>query len=123
MSHMGHAVASANCHASSMDGYAELETHPRSPVEVSGGAAARCFWEFLRDPLRAVAQTSSRYGPFVKLPHPRAPGRPPRDLILAVGPSFNREVLGDPTTWRTVQIGPGGPKNSAAQRLGMGSSK
>src|SRR5580698_1678124 len=120
MSHMGHADESANCHASPMDGHADPGTHPLPPVDVAGAAAARCFWEFLRDPLQAVTKTSFRYGPFVKLPHPRAPGRPRRDLILGVGPDFNREVLGDPITWRTVQIGPGGPRNSAAQRLGMG---
>ena len=41
-------------------------------------------------------------------------------LILAAGPAFNDEVLSNPAVWRPVGIFPGGPRNSAARRLGAG---
>jgi cytochrome P450 len=41
-------------------------------------------------------------------------------LVLTAGAAFNREVLQDPATWRSVGLFPGGPRNSAARRLNQG---
>ena len=91
-----------------------------TPVIVNGLAAARWYLHFVRDPLQAVAKIYATHGPFIQLPHPRAPARERRVLLVAIGPAFNREVLDNPNAWRTVDIGPGGPKYSAARRLTQG---
>lgn len=107
-------------------GDAVMETVTPAPVQVTGLAAARLGWQFVRDPLIAMRESDAAHGPFamVSLPLPfvRSPklvllGLP---LILTAGASFNGEVLSNPTAWRTVSVLPGGPKNSAARRLSGG---
>jgi cytochrome P450 len=41
-------------------------------------------------------------------------------LVLTAGAAFHRELLSDPATWRGVSLLPGGPRHSAARRLGAG---
>jgi cytochrome P450 len=93
---------------------------------LSGAAAARVGWRLLRDPITAMRQSHAEYGPLIvvseMLPFSgrvklAALGLP---LVLAAGPEFNNEVLSNPAVWRPVSIFPGGPKNSAARRLGAG---
>jgi cytochrome P450 len=98
------------------------------PVHLTGRAAVRVGWQMLRDPIEAMRLTHAECGPFIvvsdAVPLPRNPrltmlGLP---LILTAGPEFNEEVLSNPAVWRPVGIFPGGPKNSAARRLGAGLS-
>ena len=70
--------------------------------------------------LQALIKGRKQFGPFFQLPHPRVPTKAPRAFLVAIGPFFNSKVLGNPSAWRPVSIGPGGPKNSAVRRLGMG---
>jgi cytochrome P450 len=92
-----------------------------TPTRVSGRAAAGWYLSFLQDPLMAVLRSQAAYGPFVQLPSPRPFARHPKPFVVAIGPAFNRDVLGNPATWRTVSVTAGsGPKNSAARRLGGG---
>jgi len=97
-----------------------------APTHLTGPAAMRAGWRLLRDPITAMLQNHAEYGPLivvsdllpftgnVKLP---ALGLP---MIMAAGPEFNNEVLSNPAVWRPVSIFPGGPRNSAARRLGAG---
>ncbi len=83
-------------------------------------------WRLLRDPITAMQQNHAEFGrlivisdllPFTRKVKLAALGLP---LILAAGPEFNNEVLSNPEVWRPVSIFPGGPRNSAARRLGAG---
>jgi len=97
-----------------------------APAHLTGPAAMRAGWRLLRDPITAMRQNHAEYGrlivisdllPFsgnVKLATLGLP------LVLAAGPELNNEILGDPAVWRPVAIFPGGPRNSAARRLGAG---
>jgi cytochrome P450 len=97
-----------------------------TPVHLTGLAAVRAGWQFLRDPIAAMRRSHAELGPFavisdaVPLPvRTRVPmlGLP---LFVTAAPELNEEVLANPTMWRPVAIFPGGPRNSAARRLGAG---
>ena len=60
-----------------------------------------------------------RHGPLVAL-GPIAFGEPTKLHVLAIGPEFNRQVLGDPATFRTTGQFIHGPKNSAQRRIRHG---
>ncbi|HEY6259027.1 MAG TPA: cytochrome P450 [Xanthobacteraceae bacterium] len=99
---------------------------PIQPVHLSGPAAMRVGWRLLRDPVTAMRASHAEYGPLIVVSDllPLTSklkiatfGVP---LILAAGAEFNNEVLSNPAVWRPVSIFPGGPKNSAARRLGAG---
>ena len=60
-----------------------------------------------------------RHGPLVAL-GPIAFGEPKKLHVLAVGPEFNRQVLGDPAKFRTTGQFIHGPKNSAQRRIRFG---
>jgi cytochrome P450 len=96
------------------------------PIHLTGPAAVRVGWRLLRDPITAMRRNHAEYGPLIVvsdlLPFTRSVklatlGLP---LILAAAPEFNNEVLNDPAVWRPVGIFPGGPRGSAARRLGAG---
>jgi cytochrome P450 len=97
-----------------------------APIHLTGPAAMRAGWRLLRDPITAMQQNHAEYGrlivisdllPFTHKVKLAALGLP---LILAAGPELNQEVLNNPAVWRPVSIFPGGPRNSAARRLGAG---
>jgi cytochrome P450 len=97
-----------------------------APIHLTGPAAMRAGWRLLRDPITAMRQNHAEYGPLIVVsdlvPFTGAVklatlGLP---LVLAAGPAFNNEVLSNPAVWRPVGIFPGGPRNSAARRLGAG---
>ncbi|MDQ6911407.1 MAG: cytochrome P450 [Verrucomicrobiota bacterium] len=91
------------------------------PVVFQWPAATRWYVGFALDPLQTLARSYATHGPFLKLPYPRVLTKgTPRAFVVAIGPEFNREVLGNPTTWRPVNVGPPGPKNSAVRRLARG---
>jgi len=97
-----------------------------APIHLTGPAAMRAGWRLLRDPITAMRRNHAEYGrlivvsdllPFTGNVKLATLGLP---LILAAGPEFNNEVLSNPAVWRPVAIFPGGPRNSAARRLGAG---
>lgn len=97
-----------------------MSEQTRAPAVIHWPSAALWYSRFLLDPLLAATQIRAEHGPFVQLPHPGFPGQAKRTFLVAIGPRFNREVLANPAAWRTVNIGPGGPKNSAVRRLSQG---
>jgi cytochrome P450 len=97
-----------------------------APAHLTGPAAMRAGWRLMRDPITAMRQNHAEYGrlivisnllPFAGKVKLATLGLP---LVLAAGPELNNEILGDPAVWRPVAIFPGGPRNSAARRLGAG---
>jgi cytochrome P450 len=97
-----------------------------APTHLTGPAAMRAGWRLLRDPITAMRENHAEYGrlivisdllPFTRKVKLATLGLP---LVLAAGPELNNEILGDPAVWRPVAIFPGGPRNSAARRLGAG---
>jgi cytochrome P450 len=98
----------------------------QTPIHLAGFSAARFGWQFLRDPIAAMRRNHAEFGPFIvvsnALPFVNGPKLPMLGLplILTAGPEFNDEVLSNPATWRPASIFPGGPRNSAARRLGAG---
>jgi cytochrome P450 len=89
-----------------------------APVRLSGLAAGRYAWQFVRDPLAATRRLFEAHGPFVELSR-LVPGSR-KVFVLTAGAAFNRAVLGSPAVWRTVSIAPGGPRHSAMRRLSLG---
>jgi len=97
-----------------------------TPVRLTGPAALRWGLRFARDPLLATRQCFEAHGRFVMLAD-AVPFVRPRGvimlgvpLVLTAGAAFHGELLSDPGTWRGVSLLPGGPRNSAARRLGAG---
>jgi cytochrome P450 len=95
-------------------------------IHLTGLAAVRVGWRLLRDPITAMRQNHAEHGPLIVvsdlLPFTRNVklamlGLP---LILAAAPELNNEVLSNPVTWRPVSLFGGGPRTSAARRLGAG---
>jgi cytochrome P450 len=99
---------------------------PLAPTRLTGAAAVRAAWRFLRDPVGGMAQNHAEWGPLIVISDPLPFARSIKvagfglPLLMAAGPAFNAEVLGDPAVWRPVAIFPGGPRGSAARRLGQG---
>jgi cytochrome P450 len=106
-------------------GKAERTDHA-PPVRLTGPAALRWGARFARDPLVATRQCFERFGSFVMLSdvvpfvRPRGVAMLGVPLVLTAGAAFHRELLSDPATWRGVSLLPGGPRHSAARRLGAG---
>lgn len=89
------------------------------PVRLRGLAAGRTYLHFARDPLWAVVQTHAAHGPLVIISDPIPFVRLSRVDAMAVGATFNREVLSNPDAWRTVRVAPGGggPYGTSVRRL------
>jgi cytochrome P450 len=97
-----------------------------TPVRLTGPAALRWGMRFARDPLMATRQCFEAHGGFVMLANavpfvrPRGVAMLGVPLVLTAGAAFHRELLSDPATWRGVSLLPGGPRGSAARRIGAG---
>src|SRR3954452_17820351 len=95
--------------------------HANTPVVLQGGAAWLWYLHFARDPIAAISLSYAKHGPFVRLPYPRILRKgAPRAFVVAIGSEFNRQILGNPTAWRPINIGPPGPNNSPVRRLSRG---
>ncbi len=97
-----------------------MESAGRQPVRVSGVEALRGYARFLRDPIEAIMAALPAYGPFAVIDSPLRIGGMRKLTMLAFGPAYNREVLGDPATWRTIHIMAVDRRNTAARRVGIG---
>src|SRR4030095_836374 len=92
-----------------------------TPVVLRRPAAALWYLRLARDPLQAITGSYATHGPFLKLPYPCVRTKDiPRAFVVAIGPEFNRQVLGNPTVWRPMNVGPPGPRNSTVRRLNRG---
>ena len=87
--------------------------------QITGLAAAREYIKFFRDPITCMRRVYKRHGPVAALGSVVF-GEPRKPHVLAVGPEFNRQVLGDPSTFRTTGQFIRGPADSAQRRLRFG---
>jgi cytochrome P450 len=96
------------------------------PVHLTGLAALRWGFEFAREPLIATVRAHQSFGPFVTFDQVLPLLRTRRTvmlgvpLVLTAGAAFHSELLSNPDTWRGVSLLPGGPRGSAARRIGSG---
>jgi len=96
------------------------------PVRLTGPAALRWGLRLAREPLMATRQCFETHGGFVMLAdalpflRPRGVAMLGVPLVLTAGAAFHGELLSDPATWRGVSLLPGGPRGSAARRIGAG---
>src|SRR5204862_492243 len=86
---------------------------------LTGALAAREYIHFFRDPIGCMRTLHRQRGKLVAL-GPIAFGEPTKLHVLAIGPEFNRQVLGDPAKFRTTGQFIHGPKNSAQRRIRFG---
>ena len=89
-----------------------LKSFPASPTRLLSDA--RLYIEFLRDPIGCISRAYREAGPVVEV------SRFGKPIVFALGPEFNRQILGDPATFHVVPITLPGPANSAQRRIGMG---
>ena len=86
---------------------------------LTGALAAREYVHFFRDPIGCMRKLQQKYGSLVAL-GPFAFGEPTKLHVLAIGPEFNRQVLGDPAKFRTTGQFIHGPNGSAQRRIRFG---
>ncbi len=86
---------------------------------LTGAPAAREYIHFFRDPIGCMRTLHRQRGKLVAL-GPIAFGEPTKLHVLAIGPEFNRQVLGDPAKFRTTGQFIHGPKDSAQRRIRFG---
>ena len=86
---------------------------------LTGAGAAREYVHFFRDPIGCMRELQQKYGSLVAL-GPIAFGEPTKLHVLAIGPEFNRQVLGDPAKFRTTGQFIHGPNDSAQRRIRFG---
>jgi cytochrome P450 len=86
---------------------------------LTGAHAAREYVHFFRDPIGCMRTLQQKYGSLVAL-GPIAFGEPTKLHVLAIGPEFNRQVLGDPAKFRTTGQFIHGPTGSAQRRIRFG---
>jgi len=86
---------------------------------LTGARAALEYIHFFRDPIGCMRELQQKYGSLVAV-GPIAFGEPKKLHVLAIGPEFNRQVLGDPAKFRTTGQFIHGPNNSAQRRIRFG---
>lgn len=86
---------------------------------LTGARAAREYVHFFRDPVGCMRELQQEFGSLVAL-GPIAFGEPTKLHVLAVGPEFNRQVLGEPAKFRTTGQFIHGPNGSAQRRIRFG---
>src|SRR5204863_8112649 len=86
---------------------------------LTGALAAREYIYFFRDPIGCMRTLYRQRGKLVAL-GPIAFGEPTRLHVLAIGPEFKRQVLGDPAKFRTTGQFIHGPKDPAPRRIRFG---
>ena len=86
---------------------------------LTGAGAAREYVRFFRDPIGCMRELQQKYGSLVALGS-IAFGEPTKLHVLAIGPEFNRQVLGDPAKFRTTGQFIHGPNDSAQRRIRFG---
>ena len=94
---------------------------PRPGAEPMRGAeAARWYLRFFRDPIRTLTRARAELGPVCAAGNVVPLPQRERLHVIALGPEYNHQVLGDTDRFRTTGQGIGGPRGSAQRRLRYG---
>jgi cytochrome P450 len=99
-----------------------LESPARSvtPHPLRGLPAAWWFARFVLDPVRCLRNAYREWGPLSYCGSVVPWKRHEQKSVLALGPEYNRLVLGDVATFHTSAQTRGGPQNSALRRVRYG---
>src|SRR5262249_28411196 len=85
-----------------------------------GLSAAWWFARFVRDPVRCLCDAYREWGPLSYCGSALPWKKNEQKSVLALGPEYNRLVLGDIATFHTSAQTRGGPPNSALRRVRYG---
>lgn len=72
------------------------------------------YVKFFLDPIGCITKIHREIGPLAEV---SCFGKP---FVFALGPEFNRQILGDPATFHVIPITLLGPEQSAQRRIGTG---
>ena len=86
---------------------------------LTGFAATHEYVRFFFDPVGSICRLYARHGPIMEL-GPVAFGVPPKPLVFAIGPDYNRQLLSDTVAFRPTGMLRPGPRNSAQRRVRFG---
>ena len=91
------------------------------PHNLTGLAAVSAIARFFVDPVRTAVELNRSLGRFVVIKPPlKLMKNAPRQAVMVVGEALNREILGKPDVWRTVNITAGGKRGHVSRELGKG---
>ena len=94
---------------------------PRPGAEpMRGPQAARWYLRFFRDPIHTLQLAHAELGPVCAAGNVVPLPQREKLHVIALGPEYNHQVLGDPDRFRTTGQGIGGPRDSAQRRLRYG---
>ena len=94
---------------------------PRPGAEpMRGPQAALWYLRFFRDPIHALRLAHATFGPVCAAGNVIPLPQREKLHVIALGPEYNHQVLGDPARFRTTGQGIGGPRDSAQRRLRYG---
>jgi cytochrome P450 len=96
-------------------------TAEASERPIRGWTARRSYVRFVRDPVGALCEAYRRFGPLSVFGnmYPSRKGDQ-RRIIVALGPTYNRQVLGVPDAFRPIGLTIPGPRGSAQRRVRYG---
>ncbi|HLW67637.1 MAG TPA: cytochrome P450 [Gemmataceae bacterium] len=99
-----------------------LDTPARThtPPGLHGVAALSWFTQFVRDPVRCLWDAYRELGPLSYCGSVMPWKKHEQKSVLALGPEYNRLVLGDIATYHTSAQTRGGPASSALRRVRFG---
>lgn len=85
-----------------------------------GALAARWMLRFFLDPIGTLRRVHATVGPVCAVGNVVPLPQREKLHVIALGPEYNHQVLGDPDLFRTTGQGIGGPRGSAQRRLRYG---
>ena len=88
------------------------------PYQLRGIRSCKWYVNFFRDPVACLAEIHRRFGPLFALGSPIP--RNQRLYVVALGPAYNRQILGDNDLYRNTSQGMKGPRGSALSRVRLG---
>jgi len=93
----------------------------RAAIQPLRGARSwQWYGRFWRDPIACMTTIHRRFGPLFVLAEPKWIHRPERLHVLALGPRYNRLILGQPDTYHAGGFTARGRRDSALRRLRRG---
>lgn len=87
---------------------------------VDGLAALLLAGRFGMSPINTMRRIRDRYGPLTEVKFGSLMGKRAKRYVLAIGPRYNKRVLGDPATFQSIGVMLPGPKDSAQRRISNG---
>jgi cytochrome P450 len=93
---------------------------PQEIACLEGFWALRCAAALVSDPIQAMQQVYARHGPLTELWPALHSIFSKRTFLFAIGPDYNKAVLGNPAVFRSSGLMLRGPPGSAQRRVRLG---